>query len=286
MSSNVFINYRRQTEAGMAGRIYDSLSRELPGISFFMDVDKLHPGEDFEQGLDRSLANSKVLLALIGPEWATMTNSNGQRRLDAADDFVRREIKTALAKGVRVIPVLVSGAKMPAASLLPDDLKPLAKRHAVELRHERFNADIQELVNAVATAAPGARATSRRVAKAAIGLAALAGIGAGAYYIASSQWLSWSDQDGYQRQFDRQLALRRYPAQVEARVSGKTVQYRGTFVPFPDSKTFGFHSRHSIPDEEFAAFDATLSAKGYKRVFHQEIMLENRRYHQGTWIKP
>ena len=56
MADNVFINYRRQTESGVAGRISDSLSRELPGISIFMDVDKLSPGEDFEQGLERSLA--------------------------------------------------------------------------------------------------------------------------------------------------------------------------------------------------------------------------------------
>ncbi|BCG04861.1 hypothetical protein PPGU19_094290 (plasmid) [Paraburkholderia sp. PGU19] len=68
MPESIFIDYRRQTESGVAGRIYDSLSRDLPGISIFMDVDKLKPGDDFEQGLEKSLASCKVLLAVVGPE--------------------------------------------------------------------------------------------------------------------------------------------------------------------------------------------------------------------------
>lgn len=285
MADNVFINYRRQTESGVAGRISDSLTRELPGISIFMDVDKLSPGEDFEQGLERSLANCKVLLAVIGPEWLGMKNSAGKRRLDDPKDFVRRELGTALAKNVRIIPLLVNGASMPDASELPSDIKGLAKLQAMELRHERYKADERDLAQAIAVIAPGARARTRKYAKLGVAALALAAVLCGAYFIAWSQWLSWSDQAHYQLEFDRQLLRKYYPAEIEARVSGDTIQYRGTFVPYPDNKTFAFSSRHSIPDEEFASFDAQLVKQGYQRIFHQEIAFKGRRYHQGTWTK-
>jgi hypothetical protein len=285
MTENVFINYRRQTESGLAGRIYDSLRRELPGISMFMDVDKLNPGDDFEQGLERSLASCKVLLALVGPDWLTQKNGAGVCRLDDPQDFVRRELRTALSKNVRIIPVLVNGARMPDTSELPDDIKGFGKRQAMEIRHERYNADVRDLAQALAAVVPGARATTRKYAKLGVAALALAAVAAGAYYLVWSQWLSWSDQAHYQLEFDRQLLRQYYPAEVEARVNGDAIQYRGTFVPFPNSKTFQFYSRHSIPDEEFKAFDEQMVKQGYQRIFHQEIAFQGRRYHQGTWVK-
>jgi TIR domain len=286
MQDNIFINYRRQTDSGMAGRIYDKLSRELPGVSIFMDVDKLNPGDDFEQGLERSLSSCKVLLAVMGPDWANMMDQSGQRRLDNPDDFVRRELRTALDKSVRVIPVLVGGAKMPDASVLPADMKSLAKRQAMEIRHERFNADVEALAKAIADVTPGARGTTRRVALWGTGALALAAAVGVIAYLNTSPATAWLDQAAYQREFERQVARRYYPAKVEAKAVGKTVAYRAEFVPFPPSTTFGFHSRHSIPESEFAAFDARMTREGYKRQQSMEILVDNRRYHQGTWVRP
>jgi hypothetical protein len=48
-----------------------------------------------------------------------------------------------------VIPVLVRGAKMPHAEQLPDDLKDLAYRNAVELTHARWKSDVQVLIRAL-----------------------------------------------------------------------------------------------------------------------------------------
>jgi len=64
-------------------------------------------------------------------------------------DFVRVEIATALKRNIRVIPVLVDGASMPRFNDLPDDLKLLARRNAVEVSHNRFNADFGRLVTAI-----------------------------------------------------------------------------------------------------------------------------------------
>lgn len=48
-------------------------------------------------------------------------------------DFVAIEIKAAFDQGKRVIPVLVGGANMPRADLLPEPIGALARRNAVGL---------------------------------------------------------------------------------------------------------------------------------------------------------
>lgn len=76
-------------------------------------------------------------------------DSTGARRLDDPDDFVRIEIASALDQGKRVIPVLVGEAQMPGPDELPEPIRPLARRNAVRLTHERFRADMQGLVKAL-----------------------------------------------------------------------------------------------------------------------------------------
>jgi regulation of enolase protein 1 (concanavalin A-like superfamily) len=114
-----------------------------------MDVDSLSPGVDFRAAVERALAASEVLLALIGPGWTNAVDEHGQRRLDDPDDLVAFEIATALSIGLRVIPVLVDGASMPRAAELPDRIRPLRSRQAVELDHRTFSTDADMLVQAV-----------------------------------------------------------------------------------------------------------------------------------------
>jgi hypothetical protein len=99
-----------------------------------------------------------VLLAVIGDRWFAAADEDGRRRLDDPGDFVRLEIEAALARGVRVIPVLVDGARVPRPDQLPPSLAALARRQAVELSHARFSSDLSSLLNvldkALASAAP------------------------------------------------------------------------------------------------------------------------------------
>lgn len=300
MEENVFINYRRQTDAGIAGRIYDALSRELTGIAIFMDVDKLAPGDDFEESLQRTLASCRVFLPIIGAQWAQATDASGKRRLDDPEDFVRKELRTALDGGVRVIPVLIGDARMPTAAELPADLRPLAKRQAMEIRHERFNADVEALAQAITASAPGSRRKrwpSATAAAAAVGLALLAGMGFHYWqgrtaptkdFIAGKPdhaWTKWLSQSDYQRVFDAQISRQRYPSKIEANAQGAEVRFRGYFVAFP-AADFAFYSRHSVGDAEFDQFDADMKKRGFKQAFHQRIEVEKRGFNQGTWTKP
>jgi internalin A len=90
-----------------------------------------------------------VLIAVIGKLWAMVSDMEGRRRLDNPEDFVRLEIATALKRGIWVIPVLLDGASMPRPSELPDDLKPFIRRQALEVSHDRFEADSERLINAI-----------------------------------------------------------------------------------------------------------------------------------------
>jgi hypothetical protein len=146
MAGKIFINYRRDDSIGMAGRLHDRLALTFGRDNLFMDLDHIPVGEDFEVHLNRQVAECNVVLVVIGPNWLNAKDESGGRRLDNPDDFVAIEIAAALARGIRVIPVLVDGARMPKASELPDSLKPLARRQAAEVRHAHFGQDAETLV--------------------------------------------------------------------------------------------------------------------------------------------
>lgn len=147
--SRIFINYRRQDSEGYVGRLYDHLVRHFPPDDVFMDVDSIEPGADFVQVLEDAVAACDVLLAIIGPQWVSIADSDGQRRLTQWNDFVRIEIASALKQGKKVIPVLVGQARMPAPTDLPEDILLLARRNAIELHHRHFARDVEKLVTAI-----------------------------------------------------------------------------------------------------------------------------------------
>ena len=145
----IFISYRRDDCEGHAGRLYGDLIRQFGDGSVFMDVTGIDPGLNFRKVIDKNVSSCGVLLALIGPEWLDAKDETGQRRLDNPMDFVRLETAAALKRDIPVVPVLVSRARMPRPEQLPDDLKELAERNAVELTHARWDSDVQVLVKAL-----------------------------------------------------------------------------------------------------------------------------------------
>ena len=146
---SIFLSYRREDTEGQAGRLYDDLVAAFGSDSVFMDVADIQPGRDFRKSIDQSLNSCGVFLSLIGKNWLTAKDTSGQRRLDDPADFVRIETAAALKRDIPVIPVLVQGASAPKADQLPDDLKELAFRNAVELTHPRWDSDIQVLIKAL-----------------------------------------------------------------------------------------------------------------------------------------
>jgi TRAP-type C4-dicarboxylate transport system substrate-binding protein len=146
---SIFVSYRREDAEGQAGRLFDDLVAHFGKDSVFMDVVDIELGRDFRRVIDQQIASCGFLLAVIGKGWLNTTDNEGRRRLDDSNDFVRLEIAAALKRNIRVIPVLVQGAKMPGGDSLPEDLKELAFRNAVELTHARWDSDTQVLIKAL-----------------------------------------------------------------------------------------------------------------------------------------
>jgi len=150
VGGGIFLSYRRDDTAGEAGRLAEHLARRFGQDRVFLDIDTIAPGTDFTSELERALVGTTVVLVMIGRRWLTAVDAHGRRRLDIPDDFVRREIVTALQRGTRLIPVLVQNASMPTSAELPDVLAPLASRQAIAIQHEEFGADTQRLADAIA----------------------------------------------------------------------------------------------------------------------------------------
>lgn len=147
MAPKVFVSYRRDDARYPAERIYDALRRVLGPDSVFMDVDSIPDGANFRKILKDWVGRCDILLALIGHHWIDAKDSaTGHRRLDNPSDFVRIEIAEALARDIRVVPVLLDDMPMPRASQLPDDLKELADRQARPIQQRTFDHDVAELI--------------------------------------------------------------------------------------------------------------------------------------------
>jgi hypothetical protein len=148
-TGKVFICYRRDDSAGHAGRVNDRLARELGHETLFMDIDNIDLGVDFVEVLQDEVGKCDVLLAIIGPNWLNARDDDGNRCLDEPNDFVRVEIATALHRNIPVIPILLDGTKIPKSVQLPDNLKKLALRNALDVRHNSFHSDMDKLIQSL-----------------------------------------------------------------------------------------------------------------------------------------
>ena len=143
----IFISYRRIDTVAWAGHLFADLRKSFGASQVFMDINGGIPrGADFEQVLTTALEGCDALLALIGPQWIGCTRSDGTRRLDAPDDWVRNEISTALRRNIPVMPVVLGGASFPGEGELPEDLRALRKRQQAEVTDTRWDYDIGELI--------------------------------------------------------------------------------------------------------------------------------------------
>lgn len=145
----VFVNYRREDTGPYARLLQFKLGEGFPDVPVFMDLDSIEAGADFAEAIESGVDGCAVLIALIGPKWLTITDEDGHRRLDDPDDYVRYEIRTALERCVRVIPVLVDGARAPKQHQLPDDLHRLARLNALEMSYARLDYDATRLMEVI-----------------------------------------------------------------------------------------------------------------------------------------
>lgn len=192
--AKIFICYRRTDSGGHAGRVYDRLAARFGDDRIYIDIHNIPPGVDFVEHVRQAMQECAAVIVLIGQRWLVGEN---RKRLNQPDDHVRQEIEQALESMAQVYPVLVQDARMPAQADLPEDIRPLARRNAIEIRDASFEADVQPLIKAlegleglkppgetVTSPAPSPESrTRRRIVRAATGLGCLLLMGVVAFFI-------------------------------------------------------------------------------------------------------
>ncbi len=141
----VFICYRREESAAHAGRLHDAMAARFGEDNVFMDVG-MDPGVDFVERIKEVVDRCHVLLVIMGPDWASSTGEDGEARIADPGDFVRLEVEAGLSRpDLTLIPLLVSGARVPRGEDLPGEVESLARRNALELSDSHWRYDVSRL---------------------------------------------------------------------------------------------------------------------------------------------
>jgi hypothetical protein len=151
MGQRIFISYRRDDEAGTAGRLYDYLVHftKIPRDHIFKDVDNIVPGTNFVTTLTSEVVQCQLMLAIVGRRWINATDEAGRRRLEDPCDFVRIELEAALNRGIPLIPLWIDGAQIPGLHELPDSLSRIREQQGIEVRNANFESDVRRLIKAI-----------------------------------------------------------------------------------------------------------------------------------------
>jgi hypothetical protein len=184
----LFLSYRRRSDSHSARLLKNELTRAFGEGTVFRDVDDIGPGAAFPEAIREAVESSDVFLLLVSPGWVELM---GELRDPA--DFVRREIAAALARRVPLLPLLLGGARMPEADELPEEIRDLAFRQALEVSDGRWDYDVKRLVKLIrerpappAPSAPNSFLGTWR-GRAAV-VAAVAGIGWPVYLYTASDF--------------------------------------------------------------------------------------------------
>jgi hypothetical protein len=137
VAGRIFISYRRADTANQAGWLAERLAGHYGRPQVVKDVDSIQLGNDFAEVIAAAVTSCDALLALIGHQWLAAAAG--------PNDFVRVEIESALTRGIRVIPVLVDGARMPTAAELPPGLAMLAQQSPLSLGAANPEGDVSRL---------------------------------------------------------------------------------------------------------------------------------------------
>ncbi|MFJ3534319.1 toll/interleukin-1 receptor domain-containing protein [Streptomyces sp. NPDC090109] len=151
---DVFVNYRTGDEESAATMIARELARRFGDERIFFASNSIDPGRRFPAELVRAVEECEALLAVIGPRWAEVRGADGRPALEAEQDWTRREIQTALDRGVLVIPVLVGKATRIDRTVLPDDLLELADCQYRRFDHRNAESDLTTLGDTLARLLP------------------------------------------------------------------------------------------------------------------------------------
>jgi hypothetical protein len=148
----VFLSYRRREDQHFIGRIHDRLVAEFGEENVFRDVESIGGAENFLAAITNRLAESDILLSVIGPQWS-LGPTAGQR------DWVHVELERALERQMLVIPVCLDSTPVPSRDSLPPAIQGLVDVNALWIDGtNHFASDMAKLTRLIRTEVAARRA--------------------------------------------------------------------------------------------------------------------------------
>lgn len=146
LSPLAFISYRRTDSSAAARWLASSIARTFGTQAVFIDTESIRVADNWVEQINQALAAATLVMPVIGTTWLASHDEDHRRRIDKPEDWVHKEIAHALQSNLRVLPVVLSGAKLPQASALPPALISLANHQAFELRDSHWEKDLADLL--------------------------------------------------------------------------------------------------------------------------------------------
>lgn len=151
MPADVFISYRRGPgSSNVVRHLAAALRSRLGEDAVHLDVLTPPAGEVLSKRIQNDVKGASVMVLAIHPEWLQAI-----ARLHNTDDWVRLEIEAALEFGIPILPVLLSGASMPRANDLPEELSIIAELPAATIsENELFDTGVDDLYRGIRSRLP------------------------------------------------------------------------------------------------------------------------------------
>lgn len=142
---DIFISYRREGGFETADSINQRLQKA--GYSVFLDLEQLNSGK----------FNEKLLGVIEGCEdFILVLPPNALNRCNDPQDWVRREVEHAIAKGKNIVPIMLRGFEWPDENSLPETLGDLPLYNGITASdHNLFEENIERLKHKFLKSKPG-----------------------------------------------------------------------------------------------------------------------------------
>jgi len=161
--ARVFVNHRADDGDQLALLIERDLSHRFGRQHLFLSSRSVLAGDDFDRVIRKRVRRCDVLVAVIGPDWLTISDLGDPKRraVDNPADWPRREIVEAYANDVLVIPLLIGEVSRPTENDLPVELGFLARVQSLRFHLDDVGRSLDQLAERLEDVVPDLRGAAR-----------------------------------------------------------------------------------------------------------------------------
>lgn len=141
----VFISYRRDDTAAVAGRLYDRLAQKFGAEKIFKDTHSIPVGVNFKTYIADAISSCDIILVVIGENWLNLKDGTPRRLIET--DFVRIEIEEGLSQSKIIIPIYSERVLPIHETELPISITEILHINGMTIRHDPdFHSDTDNLI--------------------------------------------------------------------------------------------------------------------------------------------